>query len=181
MTEEPFKPHSFIERFPVHFNLDLAFGTTNYFMNYGAHIALDKPNMSRANCSGVSCDRLFLTGKETSCCCMFVKTQTDLTITCRVFVRDAAGATVFPPIEYRSKSLTDLLIGDLTNHSDINEFSNKHKRAMRISFKALVQYINDNGRWNICGWARRGAVLDAANVREGNTRGEDHQHKWSFH
>jgi hypothetical protein len=44
---------------------------------------------------------------------------------------------------------------------------------MRISIKASVQYVNDNGGWNICGWARRGAVIDAADVREGNTRGEE--------
>jgi hypothetical protein len=163
---DPFVPVLFTAEFPCPLNFEMPMGETKFFNLYGVKVKFENARMMSANCTGIACDRLFLLGKATVCGCFQNKTKPALTLQGLVTVEGDRDFSL-KQIKYRSWTLTELCLV-VSVDAEVEQFSEENIFPFRTSISESINFINENGGWDICGWARKGVVVDASDQREGS-------------
>ena len=131
-------------------------GCTVSFRNVGVKIAVKRVAFVEMNCNGVLCDR-----QTNVCSCMFNDCKGyNFTLTMRVRMTGVYDKE----IPFGSLKFTKMVVVAETAmiHMTTMLQSILVRRALRAKLNLLIQHVNNNGGWDIVGWARAGEKFDTA-------------------
>jgi hypothetical protein len=157
----------------VGFNMEtLPIQDTKMFYISGARVLFEKSYFEFDGCGGVQCDRLLFTGRSTKCGCLVNDKAPRFTITTKVTVHQMnPEKELFHNAKYCSWSLTKLMLVP-SNDAIGAQYEEQHLLPFCNSLTESARFVNENGGWDICGWARKGTVVDAADEsNEGVNKG----------
>jgi hypothetical protein len=166
-VKEPFQASNIVQQ-EVPFSLQSLPEDTKFFFLSGVRVLCDRAYVVTADCTGVQCDRLYLGGNSKNCGCFKVNVKARPTFRCTLIVQEVNPDRDVFTVDHRSWSLTELLLV-ITNDSINAQYEKHNLRAFRQSVNQSFQFINQNGGWDVCGWARKGTVVDASDQRDGVT------------
>jgi hypothetical protein len=157
-----------IPRQVVRFNMEtLQIQDTKMFFISGVRVLFQNSSVEFGGCGGVQCDRLIHTGKSNKCGCLINDTAPRFTISAKITVHDMeTNEELFRNAQYRSWTLTKLFMIP-SNDAIAAQYEQQHLLPFRNSVRENARFVNANGGWDICGWARKGAVVDAADDNVG--------------
>lgn len=136
---------------------------TRFFMLRKARISVFGAVMLKGNCGGYLCDAQNMNNREKGCgCCIYTKGHPAYTLQMdvRVFNRDGS-LEVLSMDNYSSWCFTNMVINGINQASKLEDYTEEKERKMRGCIKGIVEFVNNNGGWNVCGWMRRGIQIDA--------------------
>ncbi len=70
-------------------------------------------------------------------------------------------------IKNRSWLLTEFCLV-VSNDAEVEQFSEENIFLFWASISESSSFINENCGWDICGWARKGVIVDASDQGEGS-------------
>ena len=119
------------------------------------------------NCGGNLCDWQY--DSLASCACFQMQRQNSLVFLIKVEV--VCGDVTFKTI-FRSKYFVDtyILCGTLpiaTNASDFEDFEVEDRFYQSV--EGIFNYINNNCKFQVIGWAKRGEVMDTGVAQPSNS------------
>jgi len=165
-VEEPFIQHQVLQHLSIPLQVDsMAPGETFFFQLVGVKLTLQTPYMCNSDCGGSQCDRLFLPATANQCGCFSIKTSSIITLQGMAIVKDNNNNELLK-VNHRSWTFTKLCVA-VTTDATLNSYKQQNLRPLRHHIRDLIQYVNNNDGWNICGWARRGAVHDVSDLKDG--------------
>jgi hypothetical protein len=160
-----------VPRQVVRFTMEtLQIQDTKMFFISGVRVLFQNSSVEFGGCGGVQCDRLILAGKTNKCGCLINDTAPRFTISAKITVHDMeTNEELFRNAQYRSWTLTKLFMIP-SNDAIAAQYEQQHLLPFRNSLRESARFVNANGGWDICGWARKGAVVDAADENVGLNR-----------
>ena len=140
-------------------------GETYYFVLPEEKIEMKRiKHIRNASCTGVQCDRQ--KGREGCSCLHNTNSQSsvyafDVFFSVPTTLETGGEAMVFG---FRSLRTTRLFFTDYEAHA--NTTTDEEEEACRIAnrnkIRAMVEFINGNGGWDIVGWYKMGGATDSA-------------------
>jgi hypothetical protein len=164
-VKEPFVPCTIVQQ-EVPFTQETLPEDTKFFFLSGVRVLCDRAYVVTADCTGVQCDRQFLGGRSKNCGCFKVNVKPRLTFKATLIVQQVNPERDIFTVDHRSWSLTELLLV-ISNDSISAQYEKGNLRPFRNSVHESFRFINDNGGWDVCGWARKGTAVDASDQRDG--------------
>jgi|GEM_PF-4253392 len=161
-VKKPFVPYT-LSKIPQQPFLPPEEPGTRFFLLQKAKIMVSGAMMLKGNCGGFLCDSQNVSHREKGCgCCVYTKGHPAYVVQMDVKVFDTNGVVeVFSMLNYSSWCFTNMVINNITQASKLEDFSDENERKMRQCIKHVVEFVNHNGGWNLCGWMRRGIQIDA--------------------
>lgn len=151
-------------------------GNTQYFTLVGKEISLHRITVQDSCCTGIQCDRQ--KGNE-GCTCFYQSSkhgtylysfdvQFDVP---RTF--DTTGSITVP--KFRSLQTTALFFQDFVAHSTRTGPADERNylQERRASMNEMVDFVNYNGGWTLCGWYQLGGIADASSAQNAGERIEN--------
>jgi hypothetical protein len=139
-------------------------GEQRYFLFHGCKIATLKPSIVSVPCSGTFCDRqVNITNRNIFCGCMHKNSASGIVLRMNIkfdFVLDRQEMS-YTVTNFQSWRTTTLFHMPITQTTDMHLYTTDTD-AIRPTVANITSEINENKDWTICGWLRRGEVVDAS-------------------
>ena len=140
-------------------------GNQRYFLITGTNVTLSKVSAEKACCTGVFCDRQAEVSRSSHCGCLYTGHTANLVLRMNVrfrYIDDSNNApNVYTVTNFRSLRTSALFLMPFTLSTDTLPYLQQEDN-IREAVRNINAYINGNGGWTICGWYRRGEVVDAS-------------------
>jgi len=135
----------------------------------GAQLELDGGNFISSNCNGHFCDQqgAHVNGREQERCACFQNSGSRriAVFSCNIMVTSRAGFTFsadyFTSRHFYKTYAFETAIPTTTSASELNN-NFAIEEAASDCVHGVFEYVNNNGGWDVDGWAKPGLILDQA-------------------
>jgi hypothetical protein len=164
-SELSFYPFQFEEN--IHVPLlptNMPVGETQFFQLIGVRVLAESLTVHTSKCSGVQCDRLLLPTSSSHCCCFQQKggvSNPPFVLSATIIAQNMEVDEELLKVKFQSWSFTKLCLV-ISNDMALSCYSKGNLFQFRAAVSQLIHFVNQNGGWDICGWGRRGKIIDAA-------------------
>mmetsp|Transcript_14699 Transcript_14699/g.27638 ORF Transcript_14699/g.27638 Transcript_14699/m.27638 type:complete len:393 (-) Transcript_14699:1573-2751(-) len=142
----------------------------------GAKLKVTAFNLLETGCAGAFCDkqRAYETAKSGCGCYMFEKNKQHMGIGVRLIVTSDDGDESFI-VNFCSQKFMLLFMNDKIPHTETYAGLRTSEAFFEIreSCKAVVDFINRNKGWTVCGWYKRGVINDRTLAGNGDNDEEN--------